>query len=92
MIHIATSMVNRHLKDIANDLGLPPITTYTARYTWASLALGIDTSIEVISQALGHSYGMAVTLGYIVRLMWQLLSNTEQLKKITRQKTPTICL
>lgn len=65
-IHVATSMINRHLKDIASDLGLPPITTYTARYTWASLALAIDTPIEVISQALGHSYGMAVTLGYIV--------------------------
>ena len=65
-VHVATSMINRHLKDIASDLGLPPITTYTARYTWASLALGIDTPIEVISQALGHSYGMAVTLGYIV--------------------------
>lgn len=65
-IHVATSMINRHLKDITSDLGLPPITTYTARYTWASLALGIDTPIEVISQALGHSYGMAVTLGYIV--------------------------
>lgn len=65
-IHVATSMVDRHLKAIASELGLPPITTYTARYTWASLALSIDTPIEVISQALGHSYGQAVTLGYIV--------------------------
>ena len=65
-VHVATSMVNRHLKDIASELGLPPITTYTARYTWATLALSIDTPIEVISQALGHSYGQAVTLGYIV--------------------------
>ena len=65
-IHVATSMINRHLKEIANELGLPPITTYTARYTWATLALSIDTPIEVISQALGHSYGQAVTLGYIV--------------------------
>ena len=65
-VHIATSMINRHLKDVASALGLPPITTYTARYTWATLALSIDTPIEVISQALGHSYGQAVTLGYIV--------------------------
>lgn len=65
-VHVATSMLNRHLKDIASDLGLPPITTYTARYTWATLALSIDTPIEVISQALGHSYGQAVTLGYIM--------------------------
>ena len=50
----------------AADLELPPITTYTARYTWATLALSIDTPIEVISQALGHSYGQAVTLGYIM--------------------------
>lgn len=64
--HIATTMLNRHLKDIASELGLPPITTYTARYTWATLALSIDTPIEVISQALGHSYGQAVTLGYIM--------------------------
>ena len=65
-IHVATGMINRHLKDIAVELGLPPITVYTARYTWATLALSIDTPIEVISQALGHSYGQAVTLGYIV--------------------------
>ena len=65
-VHVATSQCNKHLKEIANDLGMPPITTYTSRYTWATLALSIDTPIEVISQALGHSYGQAVTLGYIM--------------------------
>ena len=65
-IHVATNMINRHLKEIASELGLPAITIYTARYTWATLALSIDTPIEVISQALGHSYGQAVTLGYIM--------------------------
>ena len=42
------------------------MTAYTARYTWATLAQSIDIPIEVISQALGHTYGMAVTLGYIM--------------------------
>ena len=65
-VHVATTMINRHVKDIASDLGLPAITTYTARYTWATLAASIDVPIEVISQALGHTYGMAVTLGYIM--------------------------
>lgn len=65
-VHVATAQINKNLKDIASALGLPPITTYTARYTWATLALSIDTPIEVISQALGHSYGQAVTLGYIM--------------------------
>ena len=64
--HIATAQINKQLKSIAGALDLPPITTYTARYTWATLAASIDVPIEVISQALGHTYGMAVTLGYIM--------------------------
>ena len=62
----ATLAINRRMQEIAEQLKLPHITAYTARYTWASLAASIDVPIEVISQALGHSYGMAVTLGYIV--------------------------
>ena len=73
-LHVATSQINRQLKHVASALELPPISTYTARYTWATLAQSIDTPIEVISQALGHSYGMAVTLGYILpdKLMMQI--------------------
>lgn len=62
----ATLAINRRMQEIAEQLKLPHITAYTARYTWASLAASIDVPIEVISQALGHSYGLAVTLGYIV--------------------------
>lgn len=62
----ATAAINRNMQAIAKDLELPPITAYTARYTWATLAQSIDIPIEVISQALGHTYGMAVTLGYIM--------------------------
>lgn len=65
-IHVATTQINRQLKHISSALGLPPLTTYTARYSWATLAQSIDTPIEVISQALGHTYGMEVTLGYIL--------------------------
>jgi len=65
-VHMATAQVNKKIKEVAKQIGLPPITVYTARYTWATLAAGIDIPIEVISQALGHSYGLAVTLGYIM--------------------------
>ena len=65
-IHTATAQINKQLKHIASDLELPPLSTYSARYSWATLAQSLDTPIEVISQALGHSYGMRVTLGYIV--------------------------
>ena len=64
-VHVVTGRGNRVLKEIAEDLGLPPLTFYTARYTWATIALSQGVAIEVISQALGHTYGMAVTLGYI---------------------------
>ena len=65
-VHVANSACNKALKAIAEELGLPRITTYTARYTWATLAQSLDIPIEVISQGLGHTYGMAVTLGYIM--------------------------
>ena len=64
--HRATASLNKMMKAIAKDLKLPPITGYTARYTWATLAASIDIPIETISQALGHTYGLAVTLGYIM--------------------------
>lgn len=65
-IRVATGSANKMLKEISSALGFPPLTMYTARYTWATIAASQDVSIEVISQALGHSYGMAVTLGYIL--------------------------
>ena len=65
-VHRVTTSINKMIKAIAKDLELPPMTAYTARYTWATLAQSIDIPIEVISQALGHTYGMAVTLGYIM--------------------------
>lgn len=65
-VHRATMAINKRMKEVAEKIGLPHITAYTARYTWASLAASIDIPIEVISQALGHTYGLAVTLGYIM--------------------------
>lgn len=65
-VNRATVAINKRLKEVADKIGLPPITAYTARYTWATLAQSIDIPIEVISQALGHSYGLAVTQGYIM--------------------------
>lgn len=65
-VNRATVAINKKIKEVAKKLGLPPITGYTARYTWATLAASIDVPIEVISQALGHTYGLAVTQGYIM--------------------------
>lgn len=44
---------------------LPPISSYWARHTWATIASDLDIPIETISAALGHSYGCATTAIYI---------------------------
>lgn len=44
---------------------IPDITTYYARHTWATLASDLGVPIDVISQALGHSFGNRTTLIYV---------------------------
>lgn len=40
-------------------------TWYYARYTWANLAIDLDVPKDIISEALGHNHGAAVTGVYI---------------------------
>lgn len=47
--------LNRHLKLICKDLELPPITTYSLRHSWATIAAELEISKETIGAALGHS-------------------------------------
>lgn len=60
---------NDGLQYAAKAAGLPAdLTSYWCRYTWASIAYNhCDISMEDISAALGHSYGMRVTNTYINR-------------------------
>lgn len=44
---------------------IPGITTYWARHTWATIAHKIGIPKDVISMALGHSFGSRVTDVYI---------------------------
>lgn len=44
---------------------VPSLTTYYARHTWATLAFRLGVSKDVISLALGHSFGSRVTSIYI---------------------------
>lgn len=57
--------LNNGLRSLCLREKLPPVSTYWARHTWASLAMELEIPIEVISAALGHSYGARVTVGYI---------------------------
>ncbi|WP_297072232.1 site-specific integrase [uncultured Duncaniella sp.] len=64
-----TARLNANLQNIAAKIpGMPPITSYWARHTWASIAYNrCGISKDVISQALGHSHGSKVTEIYLDR-------------------------
>lgn len=59
-VNVATTMANRNLGKVRKGL-----TTYYARYTWATLAFKLGISKDTISLALGHSFGVRVTGTYI---------------------------
>lgn len=64
--HNWTSKVDNILKDVAKRNGLPEVSMYWARHTWATLA-HVDLGIELstISDALGHQPEKKVTMIYI---------------------------
>lgn len=53
--HSFLIMMNRSLNRIGSMVGYPEMTTYYARYTWATIAAQLDIPKETISKALGHS-------------------------------------
>jgi integrase/recombinase XerD len=50
-----TRLMNKHLNKITEAAGLPKISTYTARHSYASNLLKSHAPIEFISEQLGHS-------------------------------------
>lgn len=56
---------NRRLKRLGRMAGIDvPLTSYTPRHTWASLAYARNVALPVISKALGHTHTQT-TLVYI---------------------------
>lgn len=51
----ANAWVNRALKDIARLAGVRPITTHSARHTWANEAKRATGDIHAVSRILGHA-------------------------------------
>lgn len=64
--NLGLKFTNRYLKQIGNELGITStLTTYVARYSWANIAKSLGYSKDLIAEALGHSYGNAVTGIYL---------------------------
>jgi integrase len=58
--------LNKWLKKIGVDLGLEiTLSTYVFRYSHAGICRELGYSKEMISQSLGHSYGVGVTSVYL---------------------------
>lgn len=53
-------MCNRTLNDLESGL-----TWYWARYSWANYAVDLDIPKDIISEAMGHKHGSAITSIYI---------------------------
>ena len=51
----AMCLINRKLKTIGKMVGVQlPLTMYTARHSWASVAKNKNVPISVISEGMGH--------------------------------------
>lgn len=54
--HVFTIMINRNLKKIGKQIGVPGLIMYHARHTWATMAASLDIEEKTIAKALSHSY------------------------------------
>ena len=53
--HNWTSKVDNELKTICEGLGIPPISVYWCRHSWATIAAELDIPDRTISESMGHS-------------------------------------
>lgn len=75
----AMSAVNRHLKDIGKIVNLTlPLTMYTARHSWASVAKSKNVPISVISEGMGHDSEMTTQI-YLASLDTAVVDKTNSM-------------
>ena len=64
LVAMTIQKCNRVLKRISQAVGLPPVTTYAARHSFATVLKRSGTNISYISESLGHS-NLMVTENYL---------------------------
>lgn len=58
--------VNRGIKDIVGLGGLPPVSTYSFRHSWATIAQVVfEAGLDVVGLCLNHASPLRVTAGYV---------------------------
>lgn len=63
-IHYLTTRINGTMAEISEALGLPHISTYTARHSFATVLKRSGANIAYISEAMGHS-DLRITENYL---------------------------
>ncbi|WP_372773482.1 site-specific integrase [Mangrovibacterium sp.] len=53
---------NRKLKDLSNELGIEPLTTYVARHSWATIQKQLGSPVAAISEGMGHTNEKTTTI------------------------------
>src|SRR5690606_22183140 len=76
-------IVNKWLSRLCEDNDLPAITTYWSRHSFASLLKGLGTSVEMISELLGHS-DPKTTRAYLQRF------DMDQKQKVSEKLNATL--
>jgi integrase len=57
---------NKYLKRLSTEVGLgSPVTTYSSRHSFATIAKRMGYSNELIAEALGHQHGNKITNIYL---------------------------
>ena len=75
-VQLRLKTCNKYLKKIGTQLNFDLVlTTYVARYTWATTAKRCGFSNEIIAEALGHEYGNAVTSTYLDGFSHEIIDN-----------------
>ena len=57
--------INKMLSKICNGIGIPEVSTYWARHTFATIAYEIGISMDVIADCLGHKSSHRITSIYV---------------------------
>lgn len=79
LYRLALGRINRHLRRIAGMTNIKvPLTTYTARHTWATLAYDYGAPVSVISAGLGHT-SEEMTRGYLKEFDVSLLDKVNSM-------------
>lgn len=73
--------INLALKKISKQLGLPPVTIYWMRHSWATIAYSIGASYDMVSDCLGHKHGSTVTATYVNKKQKRIFTSKDELNR-----------